>query len=390
VERLTVGVEEEFHVVDLESGRLVPRADAVVASARPVMGDEVTHELNLCQVETASPVCSDLAEVDDHVRSSRHRLAQAAAGRGLGITAAGTHPSGRWELQQVDRSVARFRDMEDAYQQVAREQIICGCHVHVGFPDADLGVAAMNRLRPWLPVLLALSASSPFWQGTDTGFDSYRHQIWQRWPTAGMPPHFASAAAYQAFVAELVEAGAVKDASYLYWYVRPSARYPTIELRVCDTCVTPEDTVTLVGLSRALAWTCAREAEAGVPEVIPRRELFDTAMWRAARYGLRDRLVSPCTLNPQPARVVVTELIDFVRPGLDHHGDAPRVEAGVNRILFAGNGADRQRRLLAATGDRWVVVDELLRISATEGAAPVADLALPPPSRAKAIFGRRC
>ena len=147
--------------------------------------------------------------------------------------------------------------MDDAYQIVARQQVICGCHVHVGIADRDLAVAVMNRVRPWLPALLALSANSPYWQGLDTGFASYRLQVWQRWPTSGMPPELADRQEYDELVDDSTTVDAIEDATFLYWYVRPSARYPTLEFRVCDVCLDVDDAVALAGLVRALAWTCA-------------------------------------------------------------------------------------------------------------------------------------
>lgn len=265
-----------------------------------------------------------------------------------------------WRDQRVDRSSARYRRMEEVYQAVARQQIICGCHVHIGIADRDLAVATINRMRPWLPVLLALSANSPYWQSTDTGYASYRLQVWQRWPTSGMPPQLSSAVELKELIAELEAMEAIEDPTFLYWYVRPSVRYPTIELRACDVCLSVDDTVAVAGLTRALAWTCAGEATDGLPDRSARLEVLDAAMWRAARYGLEDRLVSPGDTRLRPAAAVVDELLAYVRDGLDAHGDRDRVSRLVARILVRGNGASVQRAALARRQEPGDVIDAAL------------------------------
>ena len=358
---MTLGVEEEFQVIDLATGSLVPRADVLVPAAAEHLGNEVTHELNLCQIETGTPVCDDLEDLRRNLTSSRAALAAAGERLGLGVAAAGTHPFSLWEHQVIDRRTGRFRRMEERYQIVAREQVICGCHVHVGFDDRDLAVTTMCRVRKWLPVLLALTANSPFWQGGDTGYDSYRLQVWQRWPTSGMPPRLGSAVEFDQLVEHLQAIEAIEDASFLYWYARPSSRHPTLELRPSDTCLTVDDAVTAAGLIRALAWTCARETSDADDT---RPEVLDAAMWRAARYGLGDRLLSPRSEALLPATDVLRELVDFVAPGLEAHGDTEQVGEGVARIIRIGNGAARQRAAFRARGDGADVVDLLLEATA--------------------------
>jgi carboxylate-amine ligase len=342
MDRLTLGVEEEFQIVDGDSGELVSRADDVVAAARPLVGDAVEEELNRCQIEVATPVCTSLAEVAEHLRGLRRSLQEAATSTGSRIVAVGSHPLGSWEDQEVgDRD--RYQQMEDDYQIVARQQVICGCHVHVGVPDPDLAVAVMDRLRPWLPTLLALSANSPFWQGLDTGYDSYRTEVWKRWPTFGMPPLLGDDAGYRGLVDEMVEGGAIADPTHLYWMARPSERWPTIELRACDVCLTADEAVMVAGLSRALVATCIAEHERGdaVPEV--QRDLLEAATWRAARFGLEDELLSAVDLRPRPAAEVVGELLEHARGGLEAHGDWDQVAEAVAQVLRTGNGARRQR-----------------------------------------------
>ena len=354
---MTLGVEEEFLVVDGATGDLVPRAHAVLPRAEARVPDgQVGSELTRCQVETGTPVCRTLDDARRELTRLRSRLGAGAADAGCAVVALGTHPYGRWQDQRVDVDRDRYRRMEERYEIVAREQVVCGCHVHVGIPDRELVVAALDRARPWLPVLLALAANSPYWQGTDTGYDSYRLQVWERWPTSGMPPHLASAADFDALVEELQAVEAVEDATFLYWFARPSVRYPTVEFRVCDVCPTVDEAVAMAGLIRALAWTGASDAAAGRPAPGFRQEVLDAAMWRAARYGLDGTLVSPGAGAPRPAAEVVAELVDHVRPGLEAHGDGAEIEQAVEAMLRAGNGAARQRAAFARRRDPHDVV----------------------------------
>jgi carboxylate-amine ligase len=345
--RLTLGVEEEFLLVDARSGDLVPRSREVLVSARGSLGDSITSELNLCQIELASGICTTLGGLAAELAHLRHTLAAAAARRDVAPLASGTHPYSRWQDQEVDLETERYVRMVEKFQLVAREQTICGLHVHVAVEDPDLRIATMTRIRPWLPVLLALSANSPFWQGVDSGYASYRTLVWQRWPTARMPPALPDRAAYDALVERLVGAEAIDDASYLYWYVRPSRRFPTIELRVCDVCLDVDDAVAVAGLVRALVWMGVDEVLADKPNTHPTGEVLRSAVWRAARYGIDGTLLDPTTSRPRSAREVVRGVLEHVRPGLEAHDDWALVHGQVERILERGTGAAWQRRAAA-------------------------------------------
>ncbi|MDP8929287.1 MAG: glutamate--cysteine ligase [Actinomycetota bacterium] len=347
MDSLTLGVEEEFLVVDAATGDLVPRSHVVLPYARRALGEAVTSELNLCQIEFDTPVCTTLKEVRYELTRLRSGLRAAAGAAGCGVAAVGTHPFGVWQDQGVDVSRERYRQMEEVYQIVARQQVICGCHVHVGFPDPELAIATMNRARPWLPILLALAANSPFWQAVDSGYASYRLQVWQRWPTLGMPPHLGSMKEFKGLIEELKSIEAIEDPTFIYWYVRPSVRFPTLEFRACDVCASVDDAVVLAGLIRALAWSCAQDVLNARPQEKRRRELLEAAMWRAARYGLEGTLVSPSAMVPRPAVETVAELLTYLRAGLEAHGDWLEVSEGVSEILRRGNGASRQRRVFA-------------------------------------------
>jgi carboxylate-amine ligase len=360
-ETLTFGVEEEFLLVDPHSRALAGTSDRVVAAAHRTMGDVVTPELNLCQIEIASGICTTTDELYRDLRQARDGLAHAASSVGSGVAATGTHPFSSWELQCVNRDIERYTRMEERYQVIARQQVICGCHVHVGIDDPELAIEVMNRSLVWLPGLLALSANSPYWHGVDTGFASYRTEVWERWPTSGMPPPVTDRAHYDALIAELCEIDAIEDATHVYWYVRPSANYPTVEYRPCDVCLDVEDTVAIAAIIRALAWTTARDALAGRASPCRSHPAMNAAFWRAARYGLDGGLVDSTSRAVRPASEVVSSLLAYVADGLDAHGDREAVHEQVDAILRRGNGAARQRDAKsAAGGDATAVVDFVL------------------------------
>jgi carboxylate-amine ligase len=338
----TLGIEEEFQLVDAETGELRPHVDAVLPEAREALGDEVQPELQRSQIETGTPVCSELDEVRRELVRLRREVATAAETKGCRLAAIGTHPTSRWEDQEITGK-DRYERMAAAYRRLAWDQLICGCHVHVGIGDRELAIAAMNRVRPWLAPLLAVSANSPFWESVDTGYASYRTEIWARWPTAGPPGEFTSRADYDALVDALLASGTIPDTGMVYFDVRPSQRYETLEVRVADVCLTVDDAVLLGGLARALVRTSAEAAQDERPFPRWRPELVRGAHWRAARFGLGTELVSPLTGRPSPAGEVVDALVDHVRPALEASGDLDEVTALLDQVRRRGNGADRQR-----------------------------------------------
>lgn len=352
----TLGVEEEYLLLDAESGVLRPVNDVVLRDAEPSMGELVHSELMRSQVEVSTPVCSSLDEVATQLRALRRRLNEAAARHGCRLGAAGSHPSARWETQEVTPK-ERYLAMEHEFQQTAAETLICGCHVHVGIEDVDLRIRVMNRIRPWLPTILALSANSPFWGGDDTGYASYRTMVFRRWPMTGMPQHFADNNDYEGAVAALVKAGAIEDATHLYWYSRPSARFPTLEVRVADVCLTVEEAVAVAGLIAAAAETARREDAGGRgadaaadPTARVRQEVLEAAVWRAARYGMSDRLIDVEAGDLRPAEEVMQGLLTTLRPALEEGGAWELVSGGVQRILTDGTAADRQRAVYRRRG----------------------------------------
>ncbi|MEU3525802.1 glutamate--cysteine ligase [Streptomyces sp. NPDC038707] len=356
-----IGVEEEFHIVEVETGLLAPRADAMLEM---LPEDTFTTELQQATVETNSGVHETLAGLYDDVINARRRLDAAASAHGLAVVAAGTVPLARpQDTRPTDGR--RYRHMVDEYRMIADEQLICGTHVHVDVPGRDLAVRLMCEVSPWLPVLLALSASSPFWLGTDTGYASWRTMVWQRWPTAGPPGCFADAAEYDAAVRCLIDSGVISDAGMIYYDLRPSAHQQTLELRICDACPRPETVVLVAGLYRALVTEARERLEASdAPVCDGRHEWLRAASWRAARSGLEGVLVDPETRHEAPAAQVVRRLLTRVRPALEAAGDWHTVRDLAERALAAGSAAHRMRR--AAEEDDLLACTDLA-IAETRG-----------------------
>ena len=313
--------------------------------------------------EINTPVCATLAEVRQALRRSRRALVEAAEREGLAIAAAGTHPFSSWADQQVTDKT-RYHNLAADYRQVFREEVVFGCHVHVGFDDREAAIQAMNRVRPWLPVLLALSANSPFWVGADTGYASFRTEVWNRWPTAGMPQAFGSRAEYDRLVETLVATGSLREPTKLYWDVRPSARQETLEFRVADSVMAVDEAVMVAGLVRALAVTANAAAERGDPDPRPRPELLRAAKWRAARHGLDADLVDVLAGRARPAAELVGAFLEAVGPALEEAGDLEEVTGLVRATVAGGTGAARQREVFRRTGRLEDVVDLVVETTA--------------------------
>ena len=355
-DELLIGVEEEFHVVDLETRHSAPEVDALLSD---LDGEEFAPELQRSLVETNSPPCRGLDELREHLQRLRGRLASAAEPHGLGVVAAGTVPL--VDLSGEDISAgARFAHMQHEYQVLVSEQHICGAQVHVDVPDRDEAVQVVRRLAPYLPLFLAISASSPYWRSSDTGYASYRDLIWARWPTAGPPPMVESGAEYDALITSLIHSGTISDAGMVYFDIRPSAHVPTVELRICDACPEVDFVVLIAGLFRAMVRRAREECVAGVPLGGARQELLRAATWRAARSGLEGDLVDPVGGELISPGLLLGRLVDSLRPHLEALGDYEQVSELSQMALSRGSAAARQRRRFGLRGELTDVVDGLL------------------------------
>ena len=353
----TLGIEEEYQIVDAQSGALRPIAGRVLEWAKRTLGEEeVQHELYLSQIETASPVCATLGEAREQLVRLRGALSRAARKEDGRIAAAGTHPFSHWDAQEVTPK-ERYEGLAVTFQQIVRELVIFGCHVHVGMPDREAALQVMNRARVWLAPLLALSANSPFWLGQDTGYASFRTELWNRFPMAGPPHRFEDLAEHDRLVRDLIEVGAIRDATNLYWDMRVPEKTPTIEFRIADVCLTIDEAVMVAGLVRALARTSLEQAQRDEPVPFVRPELLRAAHWHAARHGLEAELIDVAEARSVPAGDRIQALLLFTRPALEAAGDWDEVSTLVERTLEQGNGAARQRVVYTRSGRLEDVVD---------------------------------
>jgi carboxylate-amine ligase len=356
----TVGVEEEFLLVDARDGRVRAAGAATLGYGSALTGHtDLDSELQLQQVETNTDPCTTLPELRQQLRKARQRASEAARAAGVEIAALGSSPL-PWDSAITPGQ--RYHRIRDQFRLLAEDQLTCGCHVHVAVDSDDEGVAVLDRIRVWLAPLVALAANSPFWQGEDSGYGSYRAEVWSRWPSAGPTETFGSAAGYHDVVRAMTSSRTVLDSGMVYFDARLSEHYPTVEIRVADVCGRADDAVLLAALSRALVNTAAREWRAGQEPVGARVELLRLAAWQAARDGLDGDLLDPLTHRPVSAREAVRTLLDHLRDDLADSGDLAEVEELCAELLARGNGAALQRATYRRTGQlRDVVADAVHR-----------------------------
>lgn len=358
--RRRVGVEEELLLTDPDSGHLLAVSHMALRATPDVDAATVEQELFLQQLETGTAAHADIDALEQDVRRARRVAGEAASAVGAAVVAvaAPVLMPRRAAVTPKDR----YEEMMERFGALARDQVVCGMHVHVDVANEDEAIGAFDRIRPWLPALLALSGNSPFWRGEDTGYASWRTQVWQRWPTAGPTEPFGDADGYRRATQALEGTGAAMDPGMLYFDARPSRRYPTLELRSPDVCTDVADTVLLTALCRGLVTTAADAWSAGAPVPHVRTDMLRAATWRASRCGVADQLVHPVTAELAPAREVIDDLVRHVQPALEAAGDQERVGQLVERLLGGGGGADRQRAVHTASGgDLGAVVADLRR-----------------------------
>lgn len=369
------GIEEEFFLTDLDSAAVVRRPPATFhKAASNVLGDALAHELLQCQVEVKTPILQMSTEAFDSLMTGRRRLAEVAKSFDMGVVAAGTHPLAQWR-SQVPTSELRYEELLDDFQIIAQRNLLCGLHVHAEVREGIDRIQLMNRVMRWLPLFLALSVSSPYWARQDTGLMSYRQAAYDEWPRTGIPRLFEDELEYQRYVQILIRARAIPDESYIWWSIRPSSRYPTIELRITDACPRAIDAVCIAELFRAVVLQECLDVARGDPIRLRdgiERLLIEENRWRAKRFGVRAKWLdadsglnidlSDCLL--QLARHCETAVGELQADWAFDHA---------RRMIAEGTSADRQRRIfgearaagLTTTRALRRVVDALVR--ETEG-----------------------
>jgi carboxylate-amine ligase len=356
--RFTLGVEEEFQIVDPQTWELRSHVSELLVQSAPTLGDQIKRELHQSIVEVGTRICADVSELRAEIFRLRRELTIAAERVGLAVAAAGTHPFAHWEDQILSPGV-RYDSIVEELQQLARSLLIFGLHVHVAVPDRHSMIELMNEVRYFLPHLLALSASSPFWMGHDTGLKSYRTTVFRRFPRTGVPDRYDSWSEYEEYVKLLVELKCIDDAKKIWWDVRPHPTFGTLEFRVCDVPTRPETAIMLGALVQAIVVKLYRLRGRNLGFRIYRRALIEENKWRAARYGIDGKLIDFGKRAEVPMRELALELLEFIDDVVDELGSRREVEY-VHRVLAEGTSADRQLAVFRQTKDLRAVVQHVV------------------------------
>ena len=355
---LTIGIEEEYQIIDPATRELRSYVQRFVERGRTVLPDQIRPEFLQSQVEAGTRICHNIEEARRELVRMRRSIRELAEGEGLWVAAAGTHPFSSWARQQVS-PFGRYPESARFLQDVGRRLLIFGMHVHIGIEDRELLIDVMNQIRYFLPHVLALSASSPFWHGRDTGLKSYRSVVFESLPRTGIPQQFSTYADYRSYVDTLLETGSIAEPTHIWWDVRPSEKFPTLEVRIPDMCTRIDETLCLAALVQAIVAKLVRLRQANQTWRTYRKDLLDENKWRAVRYGTDGQLIDFGKRREVPLPALIEELVAWVDDVLDALDIRAEVEY-VHTILTQGTSADRQRAVYRREGDFRAVVDRVV------------------------------
>jgi carboxylate-amine ligase len=357
--RFTIGVEEEFQIIDPETLELRSHVVQLLSSAAARgVGDLVKQEMHQSIVETGTKICENVSELRLEMHRTRSELVLAAESTGLRVAAAGTHPFSSW-IDQVISPGERYQHIVEEMGQLARSLLIFGMHVHIAMPDKQTTIDMMNMVRYFLPHLLALSTSSPFWMGRNTGLKSFRTTVFRRFPRTGIPEVFESWSEYENFINLLVKLNCIDTGKKIWWDVRPHPTYGTLEFRMFDTATRVEEAVAIAALTQAIVVKLHRLYTRNQSWRIYRRALIEENKWRAARYGIEGKLIDFGREAEVPMRELMLELMELIDDVVDDLGSRSAVEY-IHTILNEGTSAERQLRVYQQTGDLKDVVRHLV------------------------------
>jgi len=357
-EQYTLGIEEEFQIVDPQTRELRSHVSEILEEGRMILGEQVKPEMIQSQVEVGTGICRNIQEARTDITHLRAVISGLARKKGLRIVAASTHPISQWSEQQIYPD-PHYALLIEELQMVARSLLIFGLHVHVGVADRDRQVHILNAARYFLPHVLALSTSSPFWLGINTGLKSYRSEVFKKFPRTDIPDHFDSYGSYQRYIELLLKTNSISNPKKIWWDVRMHPTFPTLEFRICDIPTRVDDTIAIAALFQAIVVKLDRLIERNLGFRLYRRMLIQENKWRAVRYGLDGKLIDFGKQKEVPVRDLIRELLDFVDDVLDDLGSRREVEH-INDILERGTSADEQLQVFRETGDLKSVVDRLM------------------------------
>ena len=356
--QFTLGIEEEFQIVDPQSRELRSHVCEILAEGKTLLGEQVKPEMIQSMIEVGTGICNNIQEARTDITNLRGILSGLVRKQGMEMVAAGTHPFSHWQDQKIFEN-ARYEMIVEENQMIARSLLTFGLHVHVGIRDPERAIQIMNAVRYMMPHVLALSTSSPFWLGVHTGLKSYRSEVFTRMPRTGIPDHFESDSAFQSYVKLLIETNCIDDGKKIYWDVRPHPFFPTLEFRICDIPTRVDDTIAIAALFQALVAKFSRLLDLNLTFRRHHKMLIEENKWRAVRYGLEGKMIDFGKGKEVPIRDLIGELLDFVDDVIDDLGSRQEIEH-VYTILERGTSADEQLRVWRETGDTKAVVDHLI------------------------------
>ncbi len=357
-EKFTLGIEEEYQVIDPKTLELTSHEQRIVEEADKVMKDQVKAEMHQAVVEVGTNICTDIEDARKQVTDLRKTMCEIAGSLGFGIGAASTHPFSAWQAQLITPH-PRYEGIINELQDTARSNLIFGLHVHVGIEDRNMGLHIANSIRYFLPHIYALSTNSPFWEGRNTGFKSFRSKVFDKFPRTGIPEFFESIAVYENFVNLLVKTNCIDNAKKIWWDIRVHPFFPTIEIRICDIPLTIDETITIAALIQALVAKLYKLRESNLNYMSYKRALINENKWRASRYGLDGKMIDFGKEKEVNTRSLILEMIDFIDDVVDDLGSRHEID-NIHQILEMGTGADRQLKVYEETKSLEKVVEYIL------------------------------
>ena len=372
----TLGIEEEFQIIDPETRELRSHITEMMDEGRMILGEQVKPEMHQSMIEVGTGICANVQEARADVIRLRRAVAGLAESRGLRIAAASTHPFSSWKDQKITPH-EHYAALIDEMQVLAESLLIFGMHVHIGIEDREAQIHLMNAARYFLPHLLALSTSSPFWMGTNTGLKSYRSEIFKKFPRTDIPDYFSSFSEYENYVGLLLKTGCINNPKKIWWDVRPHPTFPTLEFRICDIPSRVDEVIALAALIQAIVARLYKLYRSNMGFRLYRRALIQENKWRAVRWGLDGKLIDFGKQTEVPVRSLIYELLEFVDEVVDDLGSRKELEY-VHKILEGGTSADRQLKTFHATNDLNAVVDQLIAETMEGVAQPAGNISRPP------------
>ncbi len=354
----TLGIEEEFQIIDPETRELRSHMHQIVEGGKTTLKEQVKAEMHQSVVEVGTNICKDIDEARREVTYLRKMIGEIAAKQGLVFGAAGTHPFSRWQDQEITDH-PRYHEIVDKLQDTARGNLIFGLHVHVGIPNREIGLQLMNQARYFLPHIFALSANSPFWLGRNTGFKSYRTKVFDKFPRTGIPDYFESVAEYDSYINLLIKTNCIDNGKKIWWDLRLHPFFETIEFRICDVPMRIDETIALAALIQAVVAKIYKLMKENLSFRNYKRALINENKWRAARYGIEGSLIDFGKQEEVPTKDLIYELLEFVDDVVDELGSRHEIKY-IEKMLENGTGADRQLKIYESTGDLKNVVDYIV------------------------------